>query len=145
LSTGIFPNSSKAGKLVYTEKLLATTLADGKRIAAAAKCKGGPGWVCAGHNLGKRHQTARAAIDGGAIGQALIGIAAVGMETWHPNPTFFYQRGGGPVFDLGPYYISALVTLLGPIIRVSAIGQKAPERKWRKFFGCWLEKRLKTV
>jgi predicted dehydrogenase len=45
------------------------------------------------------------------------------MESWHPNPVFFFQPGGGPVFDLGPYYISALVTLLGPISEVSAVGQ----------------------
>ena len=71
-------------------------------------------------------QEARALIDAGAIGKPLTGLAAVmshGMEHWHPNPGFFFRAGAGPVFDMGPYYLSALVTLLGPVASVQATGQ----------------------
>jgi len=117
----------QAGKHVYTEKPLATNLADGKRIVAAALAQGLRVGCAPDTVLGSGIQTARAAIDQGRIGRPLIGVASVlshGMENRHPNPGFFFQAGGGPVFDLGPYYISALVTLLGPITKVSAIGQK---------------------
>jgi len=117
----------QAGKHVYTEKPLATNLADGKRIVAAARAQGLRVGCAPDTVLGSGIQTARAAIDQGRIGRPLIGVASVlshGMENRHPNPGFFFQAGGGPVFDLGPYYISALVTLLGPITKVSAIGQK---------------------
>jgi predicted dehydrogenase len=62
-------------------------------------------------------------IDDGWIGQPVAAAAFMmghGPESWHPNPAFFYQRGAGPLFDMGPYYITALVTLLGPIRRVTA-------------------------
>jgi predicted dehydrogenase len=76
--------------------------------------------------LGATLQEARAMIDVGAIGKVLTGLAAVlshGMEHWHPNPDFFFRAGGGPVFDMGPYYLTALVTLLGPVASVQASGQ----------------------
>jgi len=117
----------EADKHVYTEKPLATSLVDGTGIAAAAAIKGLRVGCAPDTVLGSGIQMARAAIDREAIGKPLIGIASVlshGMEAWHPNPAFFYQHGGGPVFDVGPYYITALVTLLGPIVSVSAVGQK---------------------
>jgi predicted dehydrogenase len=122
----------EAGKHVYTEKPLATSLAEGKGIAAAAAVKGLRVGCAPDTVLGSGIQTARAAIDREAIGKPLIGMASVlshGMEAWHPNPASFYQHGGGPVFDLGPYYITALVTLLGPIVSVSAVGQKGSPRR----------------
>jgi predicted dehydrogenase len=122
----------EAGKHVYTEKPLATSLAEGKGIAAAAAVKGLRVGCAPDTVLGSGIQTARAAIDREAIGKPLIGMASVlshGMEAWHPNPASFYQHGGGPVFDLGPYYITALVTLLGPIVSVSAVGQKGSRRR----------------
>jgi predicted dehydrogenase len=122
----------EAGKHVYTEKPLATSLAEGKGIAAAAAVKGLRVGCAPDTVLGSGIQTARAAIDREAIGKPLIGMASVlshGMEAWHPNPASFYQHGGGPVFDVGPYYITALVTLLGPIVSVSAVGQKGSPRR----------------
>jgi predicted dehydrogenase len=122
----------EAGKHVYTEKPLATSLAEGKGIAAAAAVKGLRVGCAPDTFLGSGIQTARAAIDREAIGKPLIGMASVlshGMEAWHPNPASFYQHGGGPVFDVGPYYITALVTLLGPIVSVSAVGQKGSPRR----------------
>jgi predicted dehydrogenase len=73
--------------------------------------------------LGAGHQACRYAIDDGLIGVPVAGAAAVlshGMEHWHPNPAFFYQHGGGPIHDLGPYYVTQLVNLLGPVARVTA-------------------------
>jgi predicted dehydrogenase len=122
----------QAGKHVYTEKPLATNLADGKRIVAAARAQGLRVGCAPDTVLGSGIQTAHAVLDQGRIGWPLIGVASVlshGMENWHPNPGFFFQAGGGPVFDLGPYYITALVTLLGPITKVSAIGQKGFARR----------------
>jgi predicted dehydrogenase len=73
--------------------------------------------------LGGAHQACRYAIDAGLIGIPVAGAATIlshGMEHWHPNPAFFYQHGGGPIHDLGPYYVTQLVNLLGPVSRVTA-------------------------
>jgi predicted dehydrogenase len=115
-----------AGKHVYSEKPLATTRADGQAIlddaAAARVVVGGAPDTFLGGGL----QTARALIDEGAIGEPLLATATVaheGPERWHPNPAFFYERGGGPLLDVGPYYIAALASLLGPLAAVSAVGR----------------------
>jgi len=116
----------EAGKHVYSEKPLATAVADGVAIMAATKAKGLRVGAAPDTVLGAGVQEARALIDTGAIGKPLTGLAAVmshGMEHWHPNPSFFFRRGAGPVFDMGPYYLSALVTLLGPVASVQATGQ----------------------
>src|SRR5262249_8155159 len=71
--------------------------------------------------LGTGVQTARAVVDSGDIGRPFAATAFMttpGHEQWHPNPEFYYQPGGGPLLDMGPYYLSALVTLLGPVRRV---------------------------
>jgi predicted dehydrogenase len=115
-----------AGKHVYSEKPMATTVSDGVAILAAAKAKGLRVGAAPDTVLGASVQEARAVIDSGAIGKPLTGVAAVmshGMEHWHPNPSFFFRPGAGPVFDMGPYYLSALVTLLGPVASVLATGQ----------------------
>ena len=116
----------EAGKHVYSEKPLATAVADGAAIMAAARAKGLRVGAAPDTVLGSAVQEARALIDAGAIGKPLTGLAAVmshGMEDWHPNPGFFFRPGAGPVFDMGPYYLSALVTLLGPVASVLATGQ----------------------
>jgi predicted dehydrogenase len=80
--------------------------------------------------LGAAGRHARRLMDTGAIGRPVTGTAFMmgrGMEHWHPDPSFYYQAGGGPVLDMGPYYLTMLVNLLGPIRRVQAIagsGQK---------------------
>ena len=115
-----------AGKHVYTEKPLATTVADGERIVEAARQRGLAVGGAPDTVLGASVQRARAMIDAGEIGKPLSGLASVqshGMEHWHPNPGFFFRPGGGPVFDMGPYYLSTLVMLLGPVATVQAMGQ----------------------
>lgn len=115
-----------AGKHVYSEKPLATSLTDGTAIVETAAAKnlrvgGAPDTI-----LGSGIQAARRIIDDGALGDPISGVATVmarGMEHWHPSPAYYFQPGGGPVLDLGPYYIGALVTLLGPVAKVTAAGR----------------------
>jgi predicted dehydrogenase len=113
-----------SGRHVYTEKPFATTLDDGKALIALAKARGlqlggAPDWF-----LGRSCRTARHAVESGRIGEP---IAASGfithsrVERWHPNPGIFFAAGGGPVFDLGPYYVSALTDCLGPVSSVAAL------------------------
>ena len=112
----------RAGKHVYTEKPVATSTAEASTMLGIVKATG----KCLGSApdtfLGSAGQTARAVIDRGEIGE-IIGFTAFSthnrMEMWHPNPTFLFQPGGGPVFDLGPYFIAALVNLLGPVAQVA--------------------------
>lgn len=115
-----------AGKHVYSEKPLAITVADGEKIMTSARARKLRVGAAPDTVLGAGVQAARALIDAGVIGRPLTGLAAVmsyGMEHWHPNPAFFFRHGAGPVFDMGPYYLSALVTLLGPVASVQAVGQ----------------------
>ena len=113
-----------AGKHVYSEKPLAATLDDGRAIVAAADAAGVRFGCAPDTFLGAAHQSCRQAIDEGRIGKIVGGAATFmnhGMEHWHPNPTFFYQRGGGPVLDMAPYYLTNLINLIGPIKRVTAM------------------------
>jgi predicted dehydrogenase len=116
----------EAGKHVYSEKPLATNRADGRRILESAEERGLLVGCAPDTFLGGGTQTCRGLIDGGAIGQTVACSAfwmSPGHESWHPNPTFYYQRGGGPMLDMGPYYLTALVSLLGPVRRVTGIAR----------------------
>ncbi len=116
----------EAGKHVYNEKPLATSLEDGRELVALADAKG-LRLVCAPSTfLGAAVQTCRKVLDENAIGTPVAFHAAMlshGMESWHPNPAFFYGPGAGPMFDIGPYYVAALVALLGPITHVAGMGR----------------------
>jgi predicted dehydrogenase len=115
-----------AGKHVYTEKPFATSRDDALEILAAADAAGVRVGGAPDTFLGGGLQTARALIDAGDIGEPTGANAAVlhlGPERWHPNPAFFYGRGGGPLLDVGPYYIAALVSLLGPIVDAAAVAR----------------------
>jgi predicted dehydrogenase len=106
------------GKQVYGEKPLAVTLSEGRSILGAAAHAGVRVGSAPDTVLGTGIQTARAAIDDGLIGRPVAASAVMvspGHELWHPNPDFYYREGGGPLFDMGPYYITALIHLLGPI------------------------------
>lgn len=122
----------EAGKHVYSEKPLATTLADGQRILKTARRMGLRVGCAPDTFLGGGGQTSRSVIDDGQIGQPVAAVAFMashGPEDWHPNPFFFFEPGGGPLLDMGPYYLTALVNLLGPIRRVAALaGSGLPER-----------------
>jgi predicted dehydrogenase len=112
----------KAGKHVYGEKPLAVNRAEGQKImAAAAKARLRVG-SAPDTFLGAGIQTCRKLIDDGWIGEPVAATAFMmchGHEHWHPDPEFYYKVGGGPMLDMGPYYLTALVSLLGPIRRVS--------------------------
>lgn len=121
-----------AGKHVYGEKPLAVERADGQAIVDLAAAKGLRVGCAPDTFLGAGIQTAREILDAGRIGKPVSANAffmGYGPESWHPNPDFFYLRGAGPLFDLGPYYLTALVHLLGGVQKVSAMATKAaPER-----------------
>jgi predicted dehydrogenase len=107
-----------AGKYVYGEKPLALSTAEAREVLQAAAAAGLRVGCAPDTVLGTGTQTARKAIDDGAIGSPIAATATMvtpGHERWHPNPDFYYAPGGGPLFDMGPYYISSLITLLGPV------------------------------
>lgn len=115
-----------AGKHVYSEKPLGITVAEGAAILAAAGAAGVRVGCAPDTFFGPGVQLSRRLIDEGRTGEIIGGLSAVlshGMEDWHPNPQFYYRHGGGPVFDLGPYHITALVALLGPVASVRASGR----------------------
>jgi predicted dehydrogenase len=114
----------EAGKHVYSEKPLALNRADGQRLLLTAQAEGVRVGCAPDTFLGAGGQTCRRVIDEGLIGRPVAATAFLanhGPEEWHPNPFFYYQPGGGPMFDMGPYYLTALINLLGPMRRVSGI------------------------
>lgn len=115
------------GKNVYGEKPLAATLVEAQAVMdAAAKAEVAVG--CAPDTvLGTGIQTARAALEAGTIGRPLFASAVMvtpGHERWHPHPDFYYTAGGGPLFDMGPYYLASLVHLLGPVRAVTGASSR---------------------
>jgi predicted dehydrogenase len=122
----------EAGKSVYNEKPLTIELADGRRLVELAAAKGVRVGCAPDTFMGAGLQTCRKLIDAGAIGEPVAASAFMlqrGPERWHPDPSFFYQHGAGPLFDMGPYYITALVSLLGPIRRVTGSARASfPQR-----------------
>jgi predicted dehydrogenase len=123
----------EAGKHVFCEKTLGTTLVEAKALAQAAERRGLRLGVAPDTVLGAGLQKARAMIDAGAIGRPLMATASImyhGADDWHPNPAFFYRApGGGPVHDVGPYFLAALIVLLGPIKQVNASGFRGFETR----------------
>ena len=122
----------EAGKHVYSEKPFVMDLADGRRILDLAAKKGLLVGSAPDTFLGGRWQTLRKLLDRGAIGEP-TGVVAFapthGVERHHPNPDFYYARGGGPLLDLGPYYLAAMVFALGPVRRVAGMSRRTfPER-----------------
>ncbi len=113
-----------AGKHVFSEKPLATDLAAARSLVTDAEARGLLIGCAPDTFLGAGGRLARSLIDEGRVGRVLSGTAffmSHGMEHWHPNPEFFFKPGGGPVLDVGPYYIHALVNLLGPVARVRSV------------------------
>ncbi len=112
-----------AGKHVYLEKPLSVTREEGNALVAFAAEKGLRVGCAPDTFFGGSHQTARKLIDDGWIGEPIGATAFMichGHESWHPAPEFYYKVGGGPMMDMGPYYLTALINMMGPISRVTA-------------------------
>jgi predicted dehydrogenase len=122
----------EAGKCVHNEKPLAITLEDGRQLLEVANERGLLIGCAPDTFLGGGLQTCRKLIDDGWIGEPVAATAFMmchGHESWHPDPEFYYQPGGGPMFDMGPYYLTALVHLIGPVRRVTGSARITfPER-----------------
>jgi len=113
-----------AGKHVYVEKPLSLELADGKELVEIAKSKGLMIGSAPDTFMGGGIQTCKKIIEDGLIGDPIAVTANMmchGHETWHPNPEFYYEKGGGPMFDMGPYYLTALIMLMGGVIEVTSM------------------------
>ncbi|MDA7426710.1 Gfo/Idh/MocA family protein [Thalassococcus lentus] len=129
---GVSIAALESGKHVYSEKPFVTDLADGQKVLDLAAARNLAVGNAPDTFLGGRWQTLRKYIDAGAIGE-VTGVSAFvpthGVERHHPNPDFYYAKGGGPLLDLGPYYLAAMVFCLGPIARVAGLSRKTfPER-----------------
>lgn len=121
-----------AGKHVFTEKPLGVTAAEGRRLVDAAAAKGLMLGSAPDTFLGAAGRHARRQMEAGAIGKPVTGTAFMmgrGMEHWHPDPSFYYQAGAGPVMDMGPYYLTMMVNLMGPIRRVQAVATSGQEER----------------
>lgn len=117
-----------AGKSVHGEKPFALHVADGRAILDAASAAGVRVTSAPDTVLGTGIQTARRLVDDGVIGRPMAASAtwvSPGHELWHPAPGFYYAPGGGPLFDMGPYYLTSLVHLLGPIVAVTGAARRA--------------------
>lgn len=117
-----------AGKHAYSEKPFVLSLEEGMALKKAADDRGLQVGSAPDTFLGGAHQQARQIIDSGQLGKIMSGTMHVmsrGMEHWHPNPDFFFQPGAGPILDLGPYYVTDLIHLLGPVKRLSAFTNMA--------------------
>ena len=116
-----------AGKHVHSEKPLGVNVAEARRLVDAAASKGLRLGCAPDTFLGGAQQSARKCVDDGLIGRPIGGTAffmCPGHERWHPNPGFYYLAGGGPMLDMGPYYVTALVNLLGPVASVSGVATR---------------------
>jgi len=122
----------RQGKHVYNEKPLTIELEEARRLLAEAEARGLRVGCAPDTFLGAGLATSRRLLDEGAIGEPIGGCAffvCPGHESWHPDPDFYYQRGGGPLLDMGPYYLTALVTLLGPVRRVTGSARRSLPRR----------------
>lgn len=122
----------EAGKHVFCEKPFALTVEEAQEVAALAEEKGLMVGAAPDTFLTAPMQSCRKMLEDGWIGKPLYVTANMmssGVETWHPAPKAFYAKGGGPLFDMAPYYLSALVNLFGPVEEVFAYGGKAFEER----------------
>lgn len=116
----------QGGKHVYNEKPLALGLTEAQEMLSLAGSRGLRIGCAPDTVLGAGLQTCRDLLDSGLIGQPVAATAFManhGHESWHPQPDFYYQPGAGPLFDMGPYYLTALINLIGPVARVSGMAR----------------------
>jgi predicted dehydrogenase len=125
----------RAGKSVYNEKPLTVSREEGQHLLQEARERGLRVGCAPDTFLGAGLQTCRGLIDAGEIGQPVAATAFMGSrgpDQWHPDPAFFFKVGAGPLFDMGPYYITALASLFGPVRRVTSSARVSyPERTIR--------------
>lgn len=125
---GIATRALQAGKHVYGEKPLGLDPGEAAAMLELAGRLGLRVGSAPDTVLGTGVQTARALLDSGAVGEpvaAAVHWSSPGHELWHPAPQFYYQPGGGPLFDMAPYYLTTLVTLFGPVVRVSGVATRS--------------------
>lgn len=118
----------EAGKHAYCEKPFGLDRDSARKVLETAERRGLRVGCAPDTFLGGGHQAARKLVDDGLIGKVCSGTAFMmchGHEAWHPEPAFYYRTGGGPLFDMGPYYLTALVNLLGPVRKVSAMSNRS--------------------
>ena len=136
-----------SGKHLFCEKPFTLDRTEGAQVLELARERN-LRIVCAPDTfLGEAHQTCRKLIDAGGIGRVVAAtafMASRGPEDWHPNPEFFYQPGGGPLFDMGPYYLTALVNMLGPMAAVTGLASKGLEERYAKVPGRKIEVTIPT-
>ena len=121
-----------AGKHVWSEKPLTLDVPAGRALLAEADAAGVRVGCAPDTVLGAGLQSARRLIDSGAIGTPLTALTLLqgpGPQSWHPDPEFLFAPGAGPLFDLGPYYLSVLAMLFGPARRVAAVGRRPRESR----------------
>ena len=126
--SGIAMQALEAGKHVYGEKPLALDPAEAEPLLKLAASRGLRVGSAPDTVLGTGIQTAREVLDSGLVGSpvgAAVHWSSPGHERWHPAPQFYYQPGGGPLLDMAPYYLTSLVTLLGPVVRVSGVATRS--------------------
>lgn len=125
-------NILEAGKHAYSEKPFVPSVEEGNALKEIADHKGLRIGSAPDTFLGSSHQLARKLIDDGAVGKIVSGTAHMmshGMEHWHPHPDFFFLPGAGPMLDVGPYYITNLIQLIGPVKRVVALTSSASDTR----------------
>lgn len=130
--TEVCRSAIAAGKHVWSEKPLGLDRPSGKALLEAAEAAGLRVGCAPDTFLGSGLQAVNAVIASGAIGtplSALFLMQQPGPDRWHPNPAFLFQEGAGPLFDIGPYYFTALVQIFGPVESVAAVGSKARDRR----------------
>ncbi|WP_404431024.1 Gfo/Idh/MocA family oxidoreductase [Microbacterium lacus] len=129
---GVAISAFAGGKNVYGEKPLAASLDGAHRVMDAAAAAGLRAGAAPDTVLGTGVQTARAAVAAGLIGTPVSATAtwiSRGHESWHPHPDFYYRDGGGPLLDMGPYYLTALVQVLGPVRWVQGASSRARDTR----------------
>lgn len=122
----------RGGKHVYNEKPLALALEDAAEMTRLAEANGLRIGCAPDTVLGAGLQTCRSILESGVIGEPVAATAFManhGHESWHPNPDFYYQPGAGPLFDMGPYYLTALVNIMGPVERVSGMARASFDKR----------------
>jgi predicted dehydrogenase len=129
---GVTAAAIAAGRHVWSEKPLTLDVPGGRALLTAARAAGLRVGCAPDTVLGAGLQSARRLIDSGAIGTPLSALTLLqgpGPQSWHPDPEFLFAPGAGPLFDLGPYYLSVLAVLFGPALRVAAIGRRSRESR----------------